>query len=144
MSRSQLMTPEHVHAVQSPEHYAAMHQAVMTEQLEKRARFRNHARLTTLHLPFAVPPEMSPRVYIGAGKWLIRCICGNAPSVHPEWRMACCLECGAQYTDLAVPEDWQAIEAVLLKRPRRIQMNMRPDETLADLIAENLAHGDPV
>lgn len=34
----------------------------------------------------------------------LRCSCGNAPAVDPEWRLACCYECGLIYTDVTLPE----------------------------------------
>lgn len=81
--------------------------------------------------------------YIGVGQWVMDCGCGNAPSVSVEWDLACCFECGAIYRGLVFPAEREAIERVLVMRQRR-HRNWKPAESLADLIAQNIAHGDGV
>jgi|TARA_Y100000310_G_scaffold98201_1_gene95919 hypothetical protein len=90
-----------------------------------------------------------PWRHIGAGvvkvsdsQWQIVCICGNYPLYDPEWQLACCYSCGAIY-EQAPPEEWREIERVLVARPKLGMRHWLPGETLADLVAENLAHGDP-
>lgn len=127
-----LRRPEHIHNVQTPDDYKAFQAAMLQLQNGKRPQDRALAPWTCL----------APRaVYVAFGKWLLRCVCGNAPSVDPEWRLACCLECGAVFEQVAVPADYQAIEAVLLLRPAMRNQNWLPTETLDDLRAENAAHG---
>jgi hypothetical protein len=85
----------------------------------------------------------APPPYVSAGRWVLDCPCGNAPSVSVPWDLALCLECGAIYTGLAFPPDRPRIETVLLNRQRQ-QRNWKPPETLADLIEQNCAAGDAV
>jgi len=85
------------------------------------------------------------QAYVGAGAWRVRCTCGEAPPADPDWRLACCSGCGAIYEGVHFPpaDTLAAIEAVLVLRPNQATRNWRPGETLEDLRAENLAHGDP-
>lgn len=78
---------------------------------------------------------------ISGGKWLVRCVCGNAPSVAPEWRLALCFECGAVYEDLVLPDAQPDITAALLERPSPSQRHWTPGETADDLRAENRRNG---
>jgi len=126
-----MLRPLHVHGVSTPEGYRALQTAAL-------------AALATRHLRRAAQPWicLAPRtVYVAMGKWLLRCVCGNAPAVDPEWRLACCLECGAIFEHVDVPDDWRAIEAALHKRPATRTQAWVPGETVADLEAENAAHG---
>ena len=127
-----LRRPFDVHGVSSPDAYRAFHAATLAAQ-RVRAPHRN------LPEPWIC---LVPRdVYVTFGKWLIRCVCGNAPSVSPEWRLACCLECGAVFESLSIPDDYQAIESMLLARPALVNQAWLQPETVDDLAAENAAHG---
>jgi hypothetical protein len=90
--------------------------------------------------PFIVE-SASPRPFISGGRWVVICPCGNAPSFDPEWRVALCFECGAQYVGVAVPKEWESIEAALMARPSMTNRHMTLGETAADLIDENRARG---
>lgn len=79
---------------------------------------------------------------VNHGRWLGDCQCGDAPLIDPEWRLAACLHCGAVYSaSIELPDDWQAIDAALMKRPDAINRNWTPGETLEDLERENDSHG---
>lgn len=82
--------------------------------------------------------------YIDAGVWRVRCECGEAPHTDPEWRLACCFGCGAIYTNVVFPNNYKAIEDLLVKRRVQLHRNWRQPETLDDLIKEQIAHGEPV
>jgi len=128
----EIMTPLHLHAARSPLEYRAKQRAYIT-----------NGRLSMPALNWRDPwlSLEKPEVVILAGKWICWCECGNYPSVHPEWRLACCFECGAIYEGLLVPEDATAIAAVLAKRPRLGNRAWIPPQTVEDLRAENRAHG---
>lgn len=82
-------------------------------------------------------------VHVSEGRWAADCPgCGAGIAIHPEWTSAPCLGdgCYRVYASIAVPSDWREIEAVLDRRDR-INQNMRPGETVADLEAENAANG---
>jgi hypothetical protein len=83
--------------------------------------------------------------YVTMGIWRMRCVCGEAPSTHPTMRLACCAGCGAIYVNVIFPSDEEraAIEAVLVKRRRVRDRNWLRDWSVEDLIAQNIAHGDP-
>lgn len=125
------------------------HQGVRSPKQYLAVQAREVARVRAAGLDDAVPHAATAREraeasvpHINHGQWKLRCACGNAPSVSVEWDLACCFECGAIYRDLAFPPNRSAIEAVLLKRPR--QARNWTDETVAQLAAENRAHGDEV
>lgn len=77
------------------------------------------------------------------GRWAVRCPtlwCTNAymPELHQAaWR---CEVCGLDM-DIVWPPDPIAIEALLLMRPDPNARSWEPNETLADLFAENVEHG---
>jgi len=88
--------------------------------------------------------QLASAPLINFGQWVLRCACGNAPSVSVAWDLACCFECGAIYRHLAFPPDRVAIEHVLLARTRQDRNWDSQTETLADLIAQNITRGDEV
>lgn len=113
-------------------------------EIQRRIIARNRKARPTM--PWSDPfiSDLRPEVYIGAGTWLVRCVCGDCATVHPVWRLACCCFCGAIYEDLAIPDEADAIAAVLLKRSNPTTRNWKAPETVSDLRAQNLAHGEPV
>lgn len=78
--------------------------------------------------------------WAAGGKWIVTCICGDAPIASPEWDIARCLACGAVYRNILWPEDREALENVLCVRPS-FQRTWRPPQTLDDLRAENAERG---
>lgn len=77
--------------------------------------------------------------YHNWGRWVVECPCFNA------WQMAVgtpLVSCELCERRLAVvwPEEWREIEQLLAGR-ESANRNWRPEETLADLAAENLEHG---
>ncbi|MEA2703909.1 MAG: hypothetical protein QOD63_1854 [Actinomycetota bacterium] len=84
------------------------------------------------------------------GQWVVRCDgCRNAQfTARAEPRFFCvrCLNSthGGQWVAVAWPVDSEKGEAVLLARPLFQSRNWLAGETLADLVAENRAHRDPV
>lgn len=94
---------------------------------------------------------------ISAGYWIAVCPCGAdgvpAPGgvVWLDRPLIWCIRCenasaGGDWRRVAGPaaEDRAAIEAVLICRPDPLTRNWAPGESVADLIAENVAHGVPV
>lgn len=82
--------------------------------------------------------------YVGNGAWRINCRCNEATHADPDWMAACCFGCGAIYTNVVFPEMWHAIEELLAKRPVQGHRNWQEPETYESLVAEQIAHGDPV
>lgn len=78
---------------------------------------------------------------VNHGRWLADCQrCGQGMFTHPEWRIACCAECGAVYRGVVFPEAIADITRLLLQRPRRDTQNWEPGESLTRLRFENLLH----
>lgn len=95
-------------------------------------------------IPVAPHADSTVRVaFITGGDWKVSCPCGNAPATDPEWCVAYCFTCGAQYDRVVFPDTPTrlAIERVLGRRPGEANRNWLPTETLAELEQENLAHG---
>lgn len=94
---------------------------------------------------------------VNGGNWIARCDCGGrgVPSpggiVFAETPVVFCLRClngstgrGWRPVLLPLPGLMAAVERVLLCRPHAGDQNWEPGETVADLIAQNVEHGDPV
>lgn len=131
--------PLHVHNARTADVYLYTQAAFIARQRRERP-----------HLPWRDPWDWDgaqPQAIVDGGYWkVVPCLadgCGNAPSVEPAWRLACCLECGAVYRDVVVPDNWEAIELSLLRRPVMATRNWR-GETIAQLDAETLAHANGV
>lgn len=86
------------------------------------------------------------------GIWVARCDCGAEGVPGPggvvflDQPLVWCPRCenvavGGRWRVVRVPAVWEAIEAVLALRPDPETQNWQSQETLQDLIAENLAHG---
>ena len=87
-------------------------------------------------------PVCDPRLaYVNHGRWLIDCwYCDSGCFTHPEWRIACCAECGATYYGVEFPENLDEVTRLLLLRPKRTTQNWSPGESVLRLKAENLLH----
>ena len=134
-STTELMTPLHVHGARTPEEYRALQRQFIANC--RRARPTRRVAEPWLSLD-------SLGAYVTGGKWVVACPCGNKPSAHPDWHLACCFEpeCGAIYQGVRFPEDAAAITEILLRRAPRYQ-SWLPSETLADLVNENARLGIP-
>lgn len=139
--------------VTTPEHYHVFQEACINQNKEvkrQRPALKIGPWPEGFRDPWDFPEEKNPPVYIGNGTWFVRCrggstgMCGDAVSVDPIWRIGRCCWCGAVYSNVQFPADWQAIEEVLLRRPLQKTQNWQSSETVADLIQENIDHGvDP-
>lgn len=115
-----------------------------------RTFFRNHLRA----MKRARQPQSTPlRAGLDCGRWVVNCECGGAIALHPEWQYAACLTCGREWTEIIFPteEFMLQLEKILTMRPPgRIRKDPRrfwswwPEETLRDLIVENVTRGWPV
>jgi len=97
---------------------------------------------------FDFDPHMrgSVQAEINHGRWIARCACGGAEDVAPTEPVFYCLSCGNADNDgrvmkIEFPEDREAIEGVLLKRPDMENRNWQPGESVGDLDFENREHG---
>jgi hypothetical protein len=83
--------------------------------------------------------------YVNDSRWVADCVCGSGMACSPGVDRTTCVECGSRYViawgDEAERSD---VEAVLLARPNWRNRHWRPGEKVADLVAENAAHGDAV
>lgn len=139
-----LQRPAQRLGVTTPERYEQLQRAIIAGNREQdRIRGRQTGPWTdgAYRDPFDVPEAENPAVYVGAGCWLVRCPCGDAPSVDPDWAEARCCYCGRVFRHLQIPAEADAIETVLLRRPHPLRMNWHPAETLDDLKQENIAYG---
>jgi hypothetical protein len=94
---------------------------------------------------------------VNGGNWIASCDCGGrglpAPGgvVFVETPLVWCLRClnggtGRGWRPVVVPREGEReqIERILLCRPNVADQNWEPAESVADLLAQNVAHGDPV
>lgn len=84
---------------------------------------------------------------INHGRWLVACPwCAGAELVDPADPVFYCLSCqneqaGNQLVIVAFPEQREALERLLLRRPDPKTRNWLEGETVDDLLRENAAHG---
>src|SRR5580765_585606 len=91
--------------------------------------------------PAASAPQILSRpieAYIGNGCWRIKCRCGERTHTDPVWKMAFCFGCGARWMNVVFPENWNAIEDLLVKRPVQAARNWNSSETYDMLVQEQL------
>lgn len=90
----------------------------------------------------AWPCDLPVPARVNHGRWITDCPnCKGGAFTHPDWKLACCGECGCVMRRVEFPVAVAAIEVVLLARPTRDVQNWLPDETVADLLRENAEHG---
>jgi hypothetical protein len=138
----------------------ALSLAMFGERLDPRqylTRMYPGAPVPALNQVVATAAPLTARV--NHGIWIASCDCGAPRDKIPTpgggvWLdapMIWCLRCqnggtGRGWRPVAVTDEQTRarIEAVLLCRPNVEDRNWEPSETVADLIAQNAAHGDPV
>lgn len=126
--------PWEAHAVRTPEAYLEKLHEVISNG---RRQAPGYAWKTELADSALVSP------FIAAGRWVVLCPCGNAPSYDPEWQMALCFDPhGSMYLNVAPPEGWERAERLLMRRPFMQHRNWVPmRESVEDLAEENRANG---
>jgi hypothetical protein len=80
---------------------------------------------------------------IDHGRWIVECPCGAGNAVDVAAKIALCFGCGTAHLNVRLPEQRtaRAIERALLARPHVKTRNWQPDESVDDLMNENLRHG---
>jgi hypothetical protein len=97
--------------------------------------------------PFDARPQGRVKAEVNHGRWIARCVvCGGAEEVTPKEPVFYCLSCGnadngGHVMAVVFPDDREAIEAELLRRPDIGTRNWLPTETVNDLASESAAHG---
>lgn len=99
------------------------------------------------------------QAYVSWGRWVVECsnpFCSSALTLGPDvviveglirrglaWgqRDMQCWDCGFVTSEIVWPPDPDAIEMLLGGRPDPRTRNWFPNETLQDLLAENIVHG---
>lgn len=88
--------------------------------------------------------DVRVRAEVNHGRWVAECAaCHSGMFTHPEWRLACCAQCGAIYNGVDFPDAARLAEVtrLLLARPRVENQNWKPGEAVWKLRAENVLHG---
>lgn len=97
---------------------------------------------------FAIGAKLPAEVH--EGQWIVRCDgCRNSQFTSRADNRFFCVHClngshGMQWVEVAWPADVEKGELVLLARPLFFARNWLAGETVADLIAQNREHRDPV
>ena len=134
------------HAMLGPQHLC---QGVTSPDTWRLA-FTRHVTEGRRRYPGLVWPKAwrsvaSVQPFVSAGSWKVVCLtagCGEHPLVVFEWcGLSICFNCGATYEGVVAPQARADIERMLLARPSVATRNWLPSESVADLIAENRAHG---
>ena len=141
---TRLVRPLEAHNVATPEAYLSWQARIIAH---------NKAQLPARQWrdPFVSRTPVTP--FVNGGRWAVLCPdCLNMVVYDPEWRLACCGECGAQYQDVPAPADAGLLEAVLLERPalRTRSWNTEwtvqagPVESLIEIVRQNVEAGHAV
>jgi hypothetical protein len=98
--------------------------------------------------PAQGPPTGTPlEAVVNQGRWVVECdVCSSAQLTDPDDRRFFCVRClnaqnQGRWRPVTWPEVIAAIEQALEARPDEGTRNWSVSETLADLQAENQAHG---
>lgn len=133
-----------------------MDEILTVRHLTRGQSLRKFSRSAALSLRLPIPggqkgtEQSNLLVYarIDQGRWLADCPhCNGSEAVEPDTPLFYCLNSwcsrptGNLYAPLRFPKERVAIERVLLDRPNPTTRNWRRGESLADLRAENAAHG---
>lgn len=100
-------------------------------------------------LPDAVAADQPVLAVLAQSRWVAQCPdCAGAQLAARTDRRLLCSGCGnviagRRWRPVVWPDDTDAIEQVLAVRPLAHNRNWHPGETVADLVAENAAHGLP-
>ena len=130
-----LLRPKHLTAgALTPEAYL---EAQRADILRKMAALP----LLNWRMPFVHQERVALKVC--DSQWQLVCECGGVALYDPEWALGACFSCGAIYRQ-EPPSNWRALERVLTCRPSLSTRHILPGQTLADLVAENIQHGDRV
>lgn len=124
----------------------------LTALVSSEAALVAHAYWVRDDVPFFIPADSAVDTSVHAvavvnhARWVVNCpFCPSAQlASRTDMRFFCvsCLneQAGARWVNVVWPANVAAIEAAL--RPRQTEnANWAPPETVADLIAENQAHG---
>ncbi len=99
-------------------------------------------------VPRGSNPNMGLCAWVAQGRWSLTCPCGGGEYAFEEgWMM--CASCwndwaGHYYIRSFFPSRRKDIERVLMCRIRRSTRNFILGETVPELIAQNIEHGDRV
>lgn len=105
--------------------------------------------LLELELGDANDPVDAPlSAIVNGGRWIAQCECGGAEHVDPTTRLFMCGSCfNAKHdhrwrmVDLPDGRTMKIVETALLMRPDLGTRNWLADESVAELVAENVANG---
>lgn len=96
-------------------------------------------------LPTAVAKDAPVPASINHGRWIVACECGGAQLASEDDHRFFCVAClnerhGGKWRPVTWPKDRDDIEAVLRERLTE-NVNWTPEETVAQLVAENTTNG---
>lgn len=100
-------------------------------------------------VPQELPKAQSSKallVVVNHARWIVRCPCGGAQIASRSDRRFFCVDClnawcGSKWVRVRWPDEADDIHAALARRVDPETRNWEPHETVADLEAENAAHG---
>ena len=91
-------------------------------------------------LPFEIHDGSEVQAYVNHGRWVADCACNGAELVAPGQEMVCG-SCGARNTvKFPGAPTLTKIEAALSRR-EPYRQNWHPDETVDELVAQNIENG---
>ena len=104
----------------------------------------SHARIMSQRQGKSSDVEGKVSAYVNQGRWVVNCLCNGGCLTSPEFKIACCFDCGRVFRNVVFPYDARRIEQELLKRKSLDNRNWN-GETVESLEAETRSGGiDPV
>lgn len=95
------------------------------------------------------PARSAVQAFINDSRWVVVCPdCNSAQVVSPDDPRFLCIECvnetiGGRWRPAMFPSNLEALEQALMERPRRINRNWRPGESVASLRSEAMDQARP-
>ena len=91
-------------------------------------------------LPFEVHDGGDVDAYVNWGRWVADCVCNGAELVAPDQEMVCG-SCGARNTVTFPGQTIRGKIEIALSRREPFNQNWYSDETVDELVAQNIEHG---
>jgi len=75
-----------------------------------------HARIMSQGQKETSGVDKKVTAYVNQGRWVVNCLCNGGCLTSPEFKVACCFDCGRVFRNVVFPYDARRIEQELLKR----------------------------
>lgn len=125
-------------------HHASPHDPPHLRSAAERGVAHHWGPFRALGLPQGIADSPKAYVMVNGGRWIVPCpFCASAEYASKQDHRFFCTDCGnidvgGQWLHVIWPENWQAIEQALFRRPKMVYRNWLQGESLDDLAQQDL------